>query len=98
MKACRGFESGRFSSGTSYSQSYHAKISDFGFARTSDNTHVSTRIMGAYGYAVHEYVSTGHLSQQSDRKLKKVIDPRLVVRYGSKSAAKVAELALNLVL
>lgn len=34
-----------------------------------------------------------HLSDQ--RKLKKIIDPRMEGRYGLKSAAKIADLALN---
>lgn len=44
------------------SQSYHAKISDFGLAKMgpmADRTHVSTQIMGTYGYAAPEYVATG---------------------------------------
>ncbi|KAL1568167.1 non-specific serine/threonine protein kinase [Salvia divinorum] len=49
--------------------SYHAKISDFGLAKTgpvADNTHVSTQVMGTYGYAAPEYVMTGHLTEKSD--------------------------------
>ncbi|KAI3876789.1 hypothetical protein MKX03_037456 [Papaver bracteatum] len=48
---------------------YNAKLSDFGLARdgpTGDNTHVSTRVMGTYGYAAPEYVATGHLTARSD--------------------------------
>ena len=43
-------------------QDYNAKLSDFGLARTGpsgDQTHVSTRVMGTYGYAAPEYVMTG---------------------------------------
>ncbi|KAM0830785.1 hypothetical protein ACQ4PT_065988 [Festuca glaucescens] len=32
----------------------------------SDETHVSTRVMGTYGYAAPEYVMTGHLTARSD--------------------------------
>lgn len=48
---------------------YNAKLSDFGLARdgpTGDKSHVSTRIMGTYGYAAPEYLSTGHLTAKSD--------------------------------
>lgn len=46
----------------SNSQNYNAKLSDFGLARdgpTGDKSHVSTRVMGTYGYAAPEYLSTG---------------------------------------
>lgn len=48
---------------------YDAKISDFGLAKlgpSGENTHVTTRIMGTYGYAAPEYVATGHLYVNSD--------------------------------
>ncbi|MFS8020668.1 putative protein kinase RLK-Pelle-RLCK-VIIa-2 family [Helianthus anomalus] len=48
---------------------YNAKLSDFGLARDGpegDKTHISTRVMGTYGYAAPEYVMTGHLSTKSD--------------------------------
>ncbi|KAL5748345.1 hypothetical protein ACOSQ2_025642 [Xanthoceras sorbifolium] len=45
------------------------KLSDFGLARegpTGDRTHVSTAVVGTYGYAAPEYIETGHLKVQSD--------------------------------
>lgn len=48
---------------------FNAKLSDFGLAKlgpTDGNTHVSTRIMGTYGYAAPEYIATGHLYINSD--------------------------------
>ncbi|KAJ8567056.1 hypothetical protein K7X08_019264 [Anisodus acutangulus] len=48
---------------------YNAKLSDFGLARDGpegDKTHVSTRVVGTYGYAAPEYVMTGHLTMKSD--------------------------------
>ncbi|XP_059429678.1 probable serine/threonine-protein kinase PBL10 [Corylus avellana] len=49
--------------------SYNAKLSDFGLAKdgpTGDKSHVSTRVMGTYGYAAPEYLATGHLTTRSD--------------------------------
>ncbi|GAA0174623.1 hypothetical protein LIER_27975 [Lithospermum erythrorhizon] len=48
---------------------YNAKLSDFGLAKDGpegDKTHVSTRVMGTYGYAAPEYVMTGHVTSKSD--------------------------------
>ncbi|KAJ6793062.1 putative serine/threonine-protein kinase [Iris pallida] len=115
---------------------YNAKLSDFGLAKEGpmgDQTHVSTRVMGTYGYAAPEYVMTGHLTARSDvfgfgvvllemligrkamdnsrpsrehnlvewarpmlvhnRKLLKIIDPRMEGQYSNRSLQKVASLA-----
>ncbi|OIW16141.1 hypothetical protein TanjilG_18856 [Lupinus angustifolius] len=48
---------------------YNAKLSDFGLAKdgpAGDMSHVSTRVMGTYGYAAPEYMATGHLTKKSD--------------------------------
>ncbi|XP_026665738.2 probable serine/threonine-protein kinase PIX13 isoform X2 [Phoenix dactylifera] len=48
---------------------YNAKLSDFGLAKngpTGGESHVSTRVMGTFGYAAPEYVATGHLYVKSD--------------------------------
>uniref|UniRef100_A0ACD5TUT2 Uncharacterized protein n=3 Tax=Avena sativa TaxID=4498 RepID=A0ACD5TUT2_AVESA len=50
-------------------EEYNAKLSDFGLAKdgpVGDKSHVSTRIMGTYGYAAPEYIMTGHLTAMSD--------------------------------
>ncbi|CAI5481915.1 unnamed protein product [Closterium sp. Yama58-4] len=50
-------------------QDFNAKLSDFGLAKDGpegDKSHVSTRVMGTYGYAAPEYVMTGHLTAKSD--------------------------------
>uniref|UniRef100_UPI004063C3EA putative serine/threonine-protein kinase PBL17 n=1 Tax=Tasmannia lanceolata TaxID=3420 RepID=UPI004063C3EA len=115
---------------------YNSKLSDFGLAKDGpmgDQTHVSTRVMGTYGYAAPEYVMTGHLTARSDvygfgvvllelligrramdksrpsrehnlvewarpllnhnRKLLKILDPRMEGQYTVKAAQKVANLA-----
>jgi serine/threonine protein kinase len=117
-------------------QGYNAKLSDFGLAKDGprgDQTHVSTRVMGTYGYAAPEYVMTGHLTSRSDvygfgvlllemllgkramdksracrehnlvewarpllnhnKKLLRIIDPRMDGQYGTKALMKVAGLA-----
>lgn len=50
-------------------EEYHPKLSDFGLAKlgpVGDNTHVSTRVMGTYGYCAPEYAMTGQLTLKSD--------------------------------
>ncbi|KAK8481261.1 hypothetical protein V6N11_038009 [Hibiscus sabdariffa] len=44
------------------------KISDFGLAKLDeeDNTHISTRIAGTYGYMAPEYAMHGHLTEKAD--------------------------------
>ncbi|KAF3437263.1 hypothetical protein FNV43_RR20016 [Rhamnella rubrinervis] len=115
---------------------FNAKLSDFGLAKEGpmgDQTHVSTRVMGTYGYAAPEYVMTGHLTARSDvygfgvvllemligrramdksrpsrehnlvewarpllnhnKKLLRILDPRMEGQYTVKTAMKVAHLA-----
>ncbi|XP_039812384.1 receptor-like serine/threonine-protein kinase ALE2 isoform X3 [Panicum virgatum] len=45
------------------------KVSDFGLAKTAlgeGNEHISTRVMGTFGYVAPEYAMTGHLLVKSD--------------------------------
>lgn len=48
---------------------FNAKLSDFGLAKLGpigDKTHVSSRVMGTYGYCAPEYQRTGQLTVKSD--------------------------------
>lgn len=48
---------------------FNAKLSDFGLAKlgpSGDKSHVSTRVMGTYGYCAPEYAMTGKLTKTSD--------------------------------
>ncbi|WJX86399.1 hypothetical protein P8452_68713 [Trifolium repens] len=48
---------------------FTAKVSDFGLARTAleeGNKHISTHVMGTFGYLAPEYAMTGHLLVKSD--------------------------------
>eukprot|EP00249_Psilotum_nudum_P002655 c15781_g1_i1 orf=439-2010(-) len=47
---------------------WNAKVSDFGLAKLlgSEKSHVTTRVMGTFGYVAPEYASTGLLNERSD--------------------------------
>lgn len=48
---------------------FNPKLSDFGLAKlgpVGDKTHVSTRVIGTYGYCAPDYAMTGKLSLKSD--------------------------------
>ncbi|KAK7262465.1 hypothetical protein RJT34_30038 [Clitoria ternatea] len=48
---------------------YNAKLADLGLTKDGpirDKNHVSTRVMGTYGYAAPECLATGHMSAKSD--------------------------------
>lgn len=50
-------------------EAFHPKLSDFGLAKLGpmgDKSHVSTRVMGTYGYCAPEYAMTGQLTVKSD--------------------------------
>eukprot|EP00268_Persea_americana_P057172 TRINITY_DN6831_c0_g1_i2.p1 TRINITY_DN6831_c0_g1~~TRINITY_DN6831_c0_g1_i2.p1 ORF type:complete len:799 (+),score=206.74 TRINITY_DN6831_c0_g1_i2:290-2686(+) len=48
--------------------SFEAQVADFGLAKLTNDahTHVSTRVMGTFGYLAPEYASSGKLTDRSD--------------------------------
>ncbi|XP_020571742.1 probable serine/threonine-protein kinase PBL7 isoform X1 [Phalaenopsis equestris] len=77
-------------------EEYHPKLSDFGLAKlgpVGDNSHVSTRVMGTYGYCAPEYAMTGQLTLKSDIYsfgvvLLEIITGRKAIDYSSKAGAQ----------
>ncbi|PIA39548.1 hypothetical protein AQUCO_02600182v1 [Aquilegia coerulea] len=49
-------------------KNFEAQVSDFGLAKLAldTNTHVSTRVMGTFGYMAPEYATSGKLTDKSD--------------------------------
>lgn len=48
---------------------FEARVSDFGLAKLALNeadTHITTRVMGTFGYMAPEYASSGKLTEKSD--------------------------------
>ncbi|XP_010553934.1 PREDICTED: proline-rich receptor-like protein kinase PERK8 [Tarenaya hassleriana] len=49
---------------------FEARVADFGLAKIAQeldsNTHVSTRVMGTFGYMAPEYATSGKLTEKSD--------------------------------
>lgn len=47
---------------------FEAQVADFGLAKLAadTNTHVSTRVMGTFGYLAPEYVASGKVTEKSD--------------------------------
>ena len=78
-------------------EDFSPKLSDFGLAKVGpvgDRTHVSTRVMGTYGYCAPDYVVSGKLTMKSDIYSfgvllleivsgLKITSPQLVENFGS---------------
>ncbi|KAA8534976.1 hypothetical protein F0562_029979 [Nyssa sinensis] len=80
---------------------FEAKVADFGLAKLSSdvNTHISTRVMGTFGYLAPEYASSGKLTDKSDARplltraledgnFDTLVDPRLQKDYNHNEAAR----------
>ncbi|KAF9673456.1 hypothetical protein SADUNF_Sadunf10G0026300 [Salix dunnii] len=57
-----------FSPALLFEKYFYVQVADFGLARLNDTaqTHVSTRVMGTFGYLAPEYASSGKLTDRSD--------------------------------
>ncbi|KAF9615466.1 hypothetical protein IFM89_023724 [Coptis chinensis] len=85
-------------------QQWNAKVSDFGLAKllNSENSYVTTRVMGTYGYVAPEYRALVNLvdwlkSMVGNRKSEEVVDPKLPEMPPSKSLKRVLLVALRCV-
>ncbi|WZZ42535.1 hypothetical protein YC2023_038794 [Brassica napus] len=69
------------------------KISDFGLAKLDEqeNTHMSTRVAGTYGYMAPEYAMRGHLTDKADVYSFGVVALEIVHGRGNTSARSKAE-------
>nr|XP_043634142.1 proline-rich receptor-like protein kinase PERK8 [Erigeron canadensis] len=49
-------------------ENFDAQVADFGLAKLAmdTNTHITTRVMGTFGYMAPEYASSGKLTEKSD--------------------------------
>ncbi|KZV18638.1 hypothetical protein F511_03532 [Dorcoceras hygrometricum] len=49
-------------------ENFEARVSDFGLAKLAmdANSHITTRVMGTFGYMAPEYASSGKLTEKSD--------------------------------
>ncbi|KAH7669388.1 Non-specific serine/threonine protein kinase protein, partial [Dioscorea alata] len=77
-------------------EDFNPKLSDFGLAKlgpVGDDTHVSTRVMGTYGYCAPDYAQSGKLNIKSDVYsfgvvLLELITGRKAFDYEKKSGAR----------
>ncbi|KAG2315737.1 hypothetical protein Bca52824_018859 [Brassica carinata] len=70
------------------------KISDFGLAKLDEdeNTHMSTRVAGTYGYMAPEYAMRGHLTDKADVYSFGVVALEIVHGRSNTSAQSKAEI------
>ncbi|KAJ6890110.1 hypothetical protein NC651_023796 [Populus alba x Populus x berolinensis] len=85
---------------------FEAQVADFGLARLNDTaqTHVSTRVMGTFGYLAPEYASSGKLTDRSDARpllihaletgeFGELVDTRLGMHYVESELYRMVETA-----
>ncbi|CAL5403101.1 unnamed protein product [Camellia sinensis] len=74
------------------------KISDFGLAKLDEeeNTHISTRIVGTYGYMAPEYAMWGHLIDKADVYSFRVVALEIVSERSATSSYRRKEDSFNL--
>ncbi|KAI3976787.1 hypothetical protein MKX01_008645 [Papaver californicum] len=71
-------------------QDYHPKLSDFGLTKlgpVGENSHITSRVVGTYGYCASEYAST------DPRKFPHMVDPQLQGRYPTNGLNRALALA-----
>ncbi|GFP78741.1 probable receptor-like protein kinase at2g42960 [Phtheirospermum japonicum] len=91
---------------------FNAKVSDFGLAKLleSGESHITTRVMGTFGYVAPEYANSGLLNEKSDvnlvewlkvmvgnRRAEEVVDSSLEVKPATRALKRALLVALRCV-
>ncbi|KAG0458247.1 hypothetical protein HPP92_023404 [Vanilla planifolia] len=89
---------------------FRAEVADFGLAKLANDasTHVSTRVVGTFGYMAPEYAASGKLTDKSDARpllvqaletgnCAEIVDPRLENCFPEADMLKMIEVAASCV-